>query len=457
MSISSPMPVAAPPPANTGPPKGRSAPPDGDPFASVLDQQARTATAEGLDKQETADQTAAARQGTPGDGAQPAGEEPARPGTDRPDLDPAALTAALNALLNGAAPAQAQAAAAGTPQTAAGGEQATAQVQTATPVSAPVAAPVVTNETPAAETAPAAAAVVAAATPAPDAQAAVAPAPADTSQDAPAAQPDADAAPAQADAQRTGSAATGTGTGDQPAAGDGRGRNGAQQQPVAASAATTGAAATEAPAPAAAPAAAASARAAAPAAAQPAAATAPASAPVAPGAAPAHHVGDAFAPVAEAAATHGRGVPIDRAVETVRLAMRAGAERGVTHARISLTPVELGSIEIHLRHTADGLLARVVADSTGAAQLLQQSAGDLRRQLEQQGVPLLRLDIGASGEQAGQAGAQRDFGALATGARGGDLRSSLDGEGDAVLAVGAETRPVGALHLSNGALVDVLA
>jgi flagellar hook-length control protein FliK len=152
-----------------------------------------------------------------------------------------------------------------------------------------------------------------------------------------------------------------------------------------------------------------------------------------------------------------RPVLLGHAVETVRLALRAGNERGVTHARISLSPAELGGIEIHLRHTADGLVARVIADSAGAAQVLQQSAADLRRDLEQQGLNLLRLDIGASGEQAGQTAAQRGF----DGALDGDARRSAraGASDDELIVVATGTAPAAGstLHLRNGALVDVLA
>jgi flagellar hook-length control protein FliK len=155
----------------------------------------------------------------------------------------------------------------------------------------------------------------------------------------------------------------------------------------------------------------------------------------------------------------GRGVGLDHAVETVRLALRHGAERGVTHARISLTPRELGSIEVHLRQTADGLVARVVAEHGAAAQQLQQAGAELRRSLEQQGVNVLQLDIGASGEEAAdRRGAAFDaagFGQDRGGRRGDvdpDALSALDAAADADVAQSTTT-----LQLPNGALVDVLA
>jgi len=153
-----------------------------------------------------------------------------------------------------------------------------------------------------------------------------------------------------------------------------------------------------------------------------------------------------------------RAVGLEHAVETVRLALRHGAERGVTHARISLTPRELGTVEVHLRQTAEGLVARVVAEHAGAVQQLQQAGAELRRSLESQGLTLLRLDIGASGDEtAGRRGAAFD-GAAAFGdddrrrRDGADALAPLDG---AISADAGEA--VTTLQLPNGALVDVLA
>jgi flagellar hook-length control protein FliK len=456
MSISSPLPVAPPPPANTGPPKGRSGPPDGDPFASVLDRQARTATAEGLPKQQDASDPNAAggRRDLPGAGAHPAGAETAQPNAE--GTDPAALAAALSALLNRTAPAPTQPVATGAPAAAPTGEQPQPQVP-AVPAQAPAPAPPASAEGDvppvASQPAPAPAATATAAQAA--AAPAAAPQDATVQQDAAGSVPQTAGLPASG-AEPTAAGSAGTGGGGQAAADD-RPQAGPPRHTTPAPVADPSAGeAPSAPAPVASSAAAASAKpAAAPAAAQPAAASAPASAPAAPAATPAHQLAETFSP-AETAATHTRGVPLDHAVETVRLAMRAGAERGVTHARITLTPVDLGSIEIHLRHTSDGILARVVADNAGATQLLQQSGGDLRRALEQQGLSLLRLDIGASGEQAGQTGTRRDVGAFA-GDRGGS-RAGLRAD-EAVIAVetDAPARPGDVLNLSNGALVDVLA
>ena len=141
-----------------------------------------------------------------------------------------------------------------------------------------------------------------------------------------------------------------------------------------------------------------------------------------------------------------------QAVETVRLTIGASAQRGVTRARIALRPEELGGVEVHLRHTAEGLSARVVAEAPEAARLLSQAAGELRRTLEQQGLNLVRIEVGTAGSDAAGTG---------TGAAGSDQRDGRRGpSGQAGDPAGAETDlPIAdrTIELPNGALVDVLA
>jgi hypothetical protein len=144
-------------------------------------------------------------------------------------------------------------------------------------------------------------------------------------------------------------------------------------------------------------------------------------------------------------------VPLARAAETVEHVLRLAASRGVTHARIALNPAELGSIDVHLRHTAEGLVAKVVAHSAEAVVQLQQAANDLRRSLEEQGVNILNLDIGHSGED-------RSAGRAGSGA--GDEGHGRERGGDPVAdgaAVDGEVTVKTNLQLPNGVLVDVLA
>jgi flagellar hook-length control protein FliK len=143
-------------------------------------------------------------------------------------------------------------------------------------------------------------------------------------------------------------------------------------------------------------------------------------------------------------------VPLARSAEAVEHVLRLASSGGVTHARIALHPEELGSVDVHIRSTSEGLVARVVAHTAEAVQTLQQSANDLRKSLEEQGLNVLSLDVGHSGDEraAGRAGA---------GHTGSDTGS---GRGDAGTAGGADdtsTTETSTLRLPSGVLVDVLA
>jgi flagellar hook-length control protein FliK len=155
---------------------------------------------------------------------------------------------------------------------------------------------------------------------------------------------------------------------------------------------------------------------------------------------------------APAAPAPAAGVPLQQAVDTVRLTLSTAAQRGVTRARIALRPEELGGVEVHLRHTAEGLSARVVAEAPEAAHLLSQAAGELRRTLEQQGLSLVRIDVATAGDDApgtgaGAAGNERRDGRRHAGGRPGDIAAS-----DTDQTIAERT-----IELPNGALVDVLA
>ena len=184
------------------------------------------------------------------------------------------------------------------------------------------------------------------------------------------------------------------------------------------------------------------------AAAHPAAAT-PATAPAAPAGDAGRRAGDRSG-CEPAAATPGVG--LDHAVETVRLALRAAAERGVAHARISLTPRELGTIEVHLRQTADGLVARVVAQHAAAAQLLQHGrrrpAPPARAERRHAAAARHRRVDDRTPRRPGE----RAFASPAT------RQSAPDADDPLAPLDGAtETTATATLALPNGALVDVLA
>jgi flagellar hook-length control protein FliK len=118
---------------------------------------------------------------------------------------------------------------------------------------------------------------------------------------------------------------------------------------------------------------------------------------------------------------------------------------GVTTARIELSPESLGDIQIHLQHTADGIVARVITAHPEAARTLQAGSEDLKRSLEQNGTALLRLDISTSGRGDREPAAQQD--SSSGGAIGADDEEPTTGP----------TSNERVADLSGSALVNVLA
>jgi len=145
----------------------------------------------------------------------------------------------------------------------------------------------------------------------------------------------------------------------------------------------------------------------------------------------------------------GVAVSLPRAVEAVRATVELAARQGISQARIELAPASLGGLRIQLRQTSDGLVARIVADHAEAARTLAQGGDDLRRSLQQAGIPLARLDIEASDRQGTQ-DSNRD--PPAGGRR--EQQAGLDQDSDAVGALAVEP---GISAPATGGLVNVLA
>jgi flagellar hook-length control protein FliK len=150
------------------------------------------------------------------------------------------------------------------------------------------------------------------------------------------------------------------------------------------------------------------------------------------------------------------GVRLAEAAEKVSNTIAMGARDGMSMARIELSPENLGAIQIHLQHTPDGIVARVITEHPEAAQTLSQGGDDLKRQLQQNGTALLRLDIESSGQRSGSDG--RDGANDTDPTRTNDSSSGANGgsadEDDAVAQASADT-PL--QNLSGSALVNVLA
>jgi flagellar hook-length control protein FliK len=145
------------------------------------------------------------------------------------------------------------------------------------------------------------------------------------------------------------------------------------------------------------------------------------------------------------------GVRLEQAAETVRTTIAMAARQGSSSARIQLSPASLGGLQIHLQRTADGLVARVIAEHPEAAQTLAQNGDDLRRSLQQSGITLLRLDIGSSDQRDAPAEQQPGAGGSASRSGTGTDDATLDPVSDAA------SMQTSVHDLSDTALVNVLA
>jgi flagellar hook-length control protein FliK len=142
-------------------------------------------------------------------------------------------------------------------------------------------------------------------------------------------------------------------------------------------------------------------------------------------------------------------------IDAIRATIEVAARQGLTQARIALQPAELGEIRIHLTQTADGLLARVTADTPAAAQILAGARAELHHSLSSAGVSLLRLDIGSSG-QSDVGGREGRFPGRADANPSPSSTASKDTENSSDTASGPEVagQPAGP---PRGELIDVLA
>jgi flagellar hook-length control protein FliK len=112
------------------------------------------------------------------------------------------------------------------------------------------------------------------------------------------------------------------------------------------------------------------------------------------------------------------GGGLAQTVETLNATIELAARQGISQARIALHPAELGAIRIHLSQTAEGLLARVTADTPAAAQALATGHAELRQSLGQLGLASVRLHI-AQGGPAAQSEGGADAGSREAGRRAG--------------------------------------
>jgi flagellar hook-length control protein FliK len=143
------------------------------------------------------------------------------------------------------------------------------------------------------------------------------------------------------------------------------------------------------------------------------------------------------------------GMRLHQAVETVQAVIRMAQSNGVTRARVALHPEQLGGLEIHLRSTPDGIVAKVVADAAQAANVLRHAGEELRRSLESQGLNLVSFDVGTAG---GQGERSSSSGQGESGTNGRNPFGSVDDT-----EAPADTTQETTVRLPNGVLIDVLA
>ncbi len=98
------------------------------------------------------------------------------------------------------------------------------------------------------------------------------------------------------------------------------------------------------------------------------------------------------------------GVGLQQAIESLHGTIQLAAGQGLTQVRIALEPEGLGEIRIHLTQTAQGLLARISAETPVAAQALAAAHAELHQSLSSLGLNLARLNIGRHGGATAQDG-----------------------------------------------------
>ncbi len=161
------------------------------------------------------------------------------------------------------------------------------------------------------------------------------------------------------------------------------------------------------------------------------------------------------------------GVGLQQAIETLHGTIQLAARQGLAQARIALEPEGLGEIHIHLTQTAQGLLARVTAETPAAAQALTAAHADLHRSLSSLGLNLARLSVGRHGHSAAQDGGTALGGGGREGAASGGEASSRGARPGQTAAAAAPTDPAPDSEAqedaqlapvpARGTLVDVLA
>ena len=145
------------------------------------------------------------------------------------------------------------------------------------------------------------------------------------------------------------------------------------------------------------------------------------------------------------------------APESAAQLIQIAADRGITHAKLNLKPVELGGIEVRLKIDAAGRHRPPRGRLGRGGEAADQAADDLRRDLEERDVNLLSLDVSTQQQHQKQQAGRRSRPTVRRlpdrGRRAEPRVGPQRDEGLTETAVPAETT----LVLPNGVHVDVLA
>jgi flagellar hook-length control protein FliK len=174
---------------------------------------------------------------------------------------------------------------------------------------------------------------------------------------------------------------------------------------------------------------------------------------------PAGHVHvDPAQPLPNIALSHvGTTATVEKIHDLVRI---AGLRDGTARATLHLKPAELGAVQVHLRTTADGLIASIHAHDAAALIALKHAGAELQQSLQDRGINLARIELQLSSENGSAARDRRDTArafADGRGSGGGRGHRDLTG-GDAIELAVTQPDPVPTTHvLADGSLVDVQA
>jgi hypothetical protein len=175
---------------------------------------------------------------------------------------------------------------------------------------------------------------------------------------------------------------------------------------------------------------------------------------------------DPAAPGGDQAPILDYGAGLQQAIEALHGTIQLAASQGLSQARITLQPEELGEIRIHLTQTDQGLIARVTAETPAATQALAAAHAELRQSLSSLGIDLARLSIGRHDHSAAQGGGTALGGGHGGAAGSGETSSHRNRPAQSTPATAptdpapegeAEEGAPAAPALSRGTLVDVLA